>query len=84
MTVATVNSTSWQPFKRWWSSQHFLPDMIALQEHKLRNKSDIEEASAFLLKQGYSSNWEQATTGPKGQPVGAVAAIVSTKFGSKP
>ena len=84
LTVATVNSTAWQPFKKWLLSQEALPDLIALQEHKLTAQEDIDEASAFLVKQGYGSYWERATTGPKGQPVGGVAVLIATKLGSKP
>lgn len=58
--------------------------MIALQEHKLRSKQDIDEASAFLAAQGFASYWAAADTGPKGQPVGGVATIVAAKLGSKP
>ena len=84
LTVATVNSTSWQPFKKWWMAQQTLPDLIALQEHKLRSEADIQEASAYLKKQGYASYWSPATAGPKGLPAGGVAVVVSTRLGTKP
>ena len=84
ITVATVNSTSWIPFKKWWLSQEVLPHITALQEHKLRAQEDIDEASSFLVKQGFASYWETATVGPKGQAVGGAAVIVSAKLGSKP
>ena len=65
-------------------SQQFLPDLIAVQEHKLKTDNDIAEASAFMLKQGYASYWAKADSGPKGQPIAGVAVMVATKFGSKP
>ena len=61
MTVLTVNSTSWPSFKRWWFSQDSLPHLVVLQEHKLRAQEDIDEASSFLLRQGYASYWEKGS-----------------------
>ena len=84
MSALAVNATTWISFKKWLLPQQFLPDLIALQEHKLQTDNDIEEASAFMLKQGFASYLAKADLGPKGQPVAGVAVMVARKFGSKP
>ena len=84
LTVITINSTTWSSFRKWLLAQSDLPDLIAVQEHKLTSKADIEEASDFASKQGYASFWGAATKGPKGLPAGGVATLVNKKLGSKP
>ena len=81
--MLTVNSTSWSSFRKWFMAQTDLPDLIAVQEHKLLSKAEVEEASAFVSKQGFASFWGPATKGPKGFPVGGVATLVNKKLGSK-
>ena len=57
MSICTVNGTTWRSCKRWLESLVDLPDVIAIQEHKLNSQPDIEEASAYLDKMGYGSVW---------------------------
>ena len=64
--------------------QEFLPELIALQEHKLSKQEDIDEASAFLVRQGYSSHWGPAEMGPNKHPSAGVAVLISSRLGCKP
>ena len=82
--MVTANTTTWLSFKRWFNSLEHLPELIAIQEHKLINQIDIDEASAFLLKAGFASVWGPACKGPKGFPVGGVAIVASLRLGCKP
>ena len=63
--MVTINATTWQSFKKWFMHQDTLPNLIALQEHKLIDKEAINEASAFLNRQGFASVWGQGVKGPK-------------------
>ena len=65
-------------------AQDKLPDLIALQEHKLQAPEDINEASAFLARQGYASSWGPAVSGPSKHPSAGVAVIVANRLGCKP
>ena len=64
LNIVTINATTWQSFKKWLMHQDTLPDLIALQEHKLIDKEAINEASAFLNRQGFASVWGQGVKGP--------------------
>ena len=81
--MVSVNATTWQSFKKWFMNQDTLPDLIALQEHKLIDRDAIKEASASLCRQGFSSVWGQAAKGPKKNPTAGVAVIAASKLGCK-
>ena len=82
--MVTANSTSWKSFKKRFESLDKLPDLIAIQEHKLLSDDDTTEANAYLLKAGFASVWGKATTGPKNCPIGGVAIAATLKLGCKP
>ena len=65
-------------------AQEFLPELMALQEHKLHKQEDIDEASAFLARQGFASCWGPAVAGPNQHPSAGVAVIIASRLGCKP
>ena len=84
ISISTANCTTGRSFRRWLESLDKLPDLIAIQEHKLMCQTDIDEASAYLNKKGFSSVWGQATKGPTSCPVGGVAIAAASRLGCKP
>ena len=74
LKVCTANVSGWGS-ARTWIREHTSAHVICLQEHHLRSKEDLDQASAWALRQGWKSFWVSALPGDGSGTRGGVAIL---------
>ena len=79
----TANVTSWTSCREWLKNtpKDPLPHVLMLQEHKLCQARELDEASTFGASLGYTSLWTPAAKGPGGKTAGGTAILAIQQLG---
>ena len=83
LRFVTANVTCWTACRKWLKNapKDELPHVLMIQEHKLCQDQDIDEASNFGDSLGFTSLWTAASRGPGGKPAGGTAILAVRQLG---